>query len=207
MSGALAVLHLHIHLQPRGPKFDYVGVFVAALLSWAGLPGPGEAALVAAAIAAAHHHLDLASVIAVAFAGATVGGMAGWVVGRSAGRTVVTAPGPLHRHRMAAVARGDRFYERYGVIAVLFTPSWIAGIHGMRLRRYTPINALSALVWALGIGLGAYAAGPSITDIASDIGSAVWLILAVLVASAVIALLLRRRGRGNTPGGATRPGP
>src|SRR5580704_4650683 len=151
--GALR-LPLHLHFHARGPKLDYVGVLVAAFVSWAGLPGPGEAALIAAAISAAHHHLDLSSLIAVAWLGATTGGLAGWLVGLKAGRGIVTIPGPLRRHRLAVVARGDRFFARYGVLAVLVTPSWIAGIHAMRWTRYVPINAAFALAWALGVGVG-----------------------------------------------------
>ena len=40
-----------------------------------------------------------------------------------------------------------------------------AGIHRMRWSRFLPANALSALAWALVVGLGAYLLGPSITDI------------------------------------------
>jgi membrane protein DedA with SNARE-associated domain len=198
---AVGALHLplHLNLHARGPKLDYVGVFLAAFVSWAGLPGPGEAALIAAAISAAHHHLDLASLITVAWLGATAGGLAGWLVGLKAGRGIVTASGPLRRHRLAIVARGDRFFARYGVVAVLFTPSWIAGIHAMRWTRYVPINAASALVWAAGIGLGAYALGPVIADVAADIGSARWFILGGLVLTSAIVLLLRK-GRRRTDG-------
>ncbi len=185
----LAVLHIHIHA--RGPGIDYVGVLLAAVASWAGLPGPGEALLIAAAIAAAHHHLDLTPVIALAWIGATTGGMVGWIVGLKAGRGVLTAPGPLHHTRMVLTASGDRFYARYGVIAVLFTPSWVAGIHRMRASRYVPVNAISALVWAGAIGLAAYWLGPAVTDVASDEGLAAWLVVGALLV--VFGLLLLRR--------------
>jgi membrane protein DedA with SNARE-associated domain len=184
---------IHLHFHARGPKLDYVGVLVAAALSWVGLPGPGEAALIAAAILAADHHLDLAALIAVAWLGATAGGLVGWAVGLKAGRGIVTAPGPLRRHRVAVVARGDRFFARFGYVAVLFTQSWIAGIHAMPWARYVPVNAVSALVWALGIGLGAYAIGPPIADVVADIGSVAWLILGALVLGTAIIVLLRRR--------------
>jgi membrane protein DedA with SNARE-associated domain len=199
--GALApawqLAALHIHLHPRGPTLDYLGVFIASIVSWAGLPGPGEAALIAAAISAAHHHLDLPSLIAVAFIGATVGGIAGWFVGLNAGRAVAISRGPLHRHRVAVVARGDRFFARFGAVAVLFTPSWMAGIHNMRWTRYLPVNAISALVWALAIGVGAYEAGPSVTDIATDIGSGAWAIFAAVVISAAVIAAMRHRRRRN----------
>ena len=187
----IAVLHLHIH--PKGPGIDYIGVLVASVASWAGLPGPGEAALVAAAISAGQHHLDIIAILAVAWIGATAGGMAGWIVGVRAGRGVMTAPGPLHRLRLVIIEKGDRFYERYGLIAVLLTPSWVAGIHNMRISRYGPINLASALVWALAWGLLAYFIGPSVTDVISDAGAARWFIIAgAVVAIAAIAVLRRR---------------
>lgn len=193
----LAALHLHIHLHPRGPGIDYVGVLLASGASWAGLPGPGEALLIAAAIAAAHHHLDLASIILVAWAGATAGGMLGWIVGRRAGRGVLGAPGPLHGVRLALIDSGDRFFARYGVVAVLFTPSWVAGIVRMRASLYVPVNAASAAVWALAIGLTAYWVGPPIADVAADEGLLAWVVVAALIAGFAIVLArkhLRQKG-------------
>ena len=191
----LAVLPLHA----RGPGIDYIGVLVASFASWAGVPGPGEAALIAAGITAAHHHLDLTAVLGVAWIGATAGGMAGWVVGVKGGRGLLTAPGPLQHLRLRMTASGDRFYERYGVVAVLFTPSWIAGIHNMHWSRFVPVNAVSALLWALAIGLGAYLVGPSIADIASDAGLAGALIVAGVVVIAAIVVLRHRFGKSAQP--------
>ena len=188
-----AVLHRHA----GGHGVDYVGVFLASAASWSLVPGPGEAALIAAAISAAHHHLDLASVLAIAWAGASAGGAAGWIVGVKGGRELVTAPGPLHHMRLALIARGDRFYERYGLLAVLFTPSWIAGVHRMRWSRFLPANALSALIWALSIGLGAYLVGPSVTDIVADAGLAAGSLVGALFIVAVV-LVLRRRSQRST---------
>ena len=113
------------------------------------------------------------------------------------GRELLTAPGPLHHLRLALIARGDRFYERYGPVAVLFTPSWIAGIHDMRWSRFLPANAISALTWALAVGLGAYLLGPSITDIAADAGLAGGALLGALFVLGVV-LVVRRRSRKST---------
>jgi membrane protein DedA with SNARE-associated domain len=188
---ALAALHPHT----RGSGVDYAGLFLACLASWTVVPGPGEAALIAAGIAAAHHHLSLVSVLLVAWAGASTGSTIGWIVGMKGGRGLLTAPGPLHHLRLALIARGDRFYERYGPLALLFTPSWIAGIHDMRWSRFVPSNAVSTLVWALSIGLSAYLVGPSITDIAADAGLAGGLLVALLFIVAVVLVLRRRSHR------------
>lgn len=191
----LAVLAgLHPHARDSG--IDYVGVLVTSAVSWFALPGPGEAALIAAGISAAHGHLDLASVVAVAWAGATIGGIAGWVLGVQGGRGLLTAPGPLRHLRLRLIAQGDRFYERYGPLAVLFTPSWIAGIHEMRWSRFLPANAISAFAWALSVGLGAYLVGPSIADIVTDAGLAGGALIGALLVLAVV-LVLRRRSHGS----------
>jgi membrane protein DedA with SNARE-associated domain len=188
---AAVSLHHHVH----GPRGDYVGLAAAALVSWAAIPGPGEAALVTAALLAAHHHLDIFSVVAVAWLGALAGGTIGWVAGRRAGRAVLSAPGPLARMRLNALARGDRFYERYGPVAVFFTPSWVAGIHDMRASRFLPANAVSALIWALLIGVGTYLAGPSIVDIVSDAGLVGGIAVGVALVATVLGVRSRRSGR------------
>jgi membrane protein DedA with SNARE-associated domain len=194
---AAAVFALRVHRHVRGPRADYAGVGLAALASWAGVPGPGEAVLVTAGVLAGRHRLDIGPVLAIAWLGATAGGIGGWLVGLKAGRTVLTAPGPLYRGRLAALRRGDRFYERFGVLAVFFTPSWVAGINGMRWTRFLPANAISALVWALVIGLGAFVVGPSITEVVSDLGLVGAIVLGGLVVAALAAGLRRRRRRGS----------
>lgn len=194
---ALAALAV-IHHRSRTAGVDYVGVFLAAGVSWVSFPGPGEAVLIAAGISAARGHLDLSAVVATAWAGASVGGMAGWIIARHGGRGLLTRPGPLHRLRLSLIARGDRFYERYGPIAVLFTPSWIAGIHDMHWSRFLPANAFSAVLWAVPLGVGAYLIGPSIADIVADAGLAggtlVVVVLLVAVAGARYRSFRRRRG-------------
>jgi membrane protein DedA with SNARE-associated domain len=98
----------------------------------------------------------------------------------------------MHRLRLAMIATGDHFYQRYGTVAVLLTPSWIAGIHNMRASRFLPANAASALVWALSVGLGAYLLGPSITDVVADAGLAGGLLVGALFVLAAV-LIVRRR--------------
>jgi len=187
-----AVLHEHLHHRLHGPAVDYVAVAAAAAASWLGVPGPGEPVLIAAALLAARGKVDLPSVLVVAWAGAVAGGIAGWLVGRGFGRTVMTAPGPLHRFRLHAVERGERFFDRYGVLGVYLAPTWVAGAHGMRTRRFLAANAIAAAAWALLVGVGAYLVGPSIADIVADIGLVG---IAVLVVAVVAGLVVRRRRR------------
>ncbi|HET7050330.1 MAG TPA: hypothetical protein VFI54_18845 [Solirubrobacteraceae bacterium] len=186
-------MHRHLH----GPPIDYVGLAAAAGASWAGVPGPGEPVLIAAAVYAARHRLDITEVLIIAFVAAALGGIGGWLIGRIGGRTLVTAPGPLRRARMIAVARGDDVFERHPVIAILLTPSWVAGIHRVRTDVYMLLNLVGAAVWAAGIGLAAYWIGPSVIDFVGDVGLATTLLLGALIAAVVAAEIVRRRRRRN----------
>jgi membrane protein DedA with SNARE-associated domain len=191
----VAAVAIRLHHRFHGPRGDYFGLAGAAVASWAGLPGPGEAALITAGVLAAHHKLDLLSVVATAWAGATVGGTAGWWIGLKAGREVVTKSGPLHHFRIAALERGDRFYERFGLLGVFFAPSWVAGIHGMRPISFIAANAVSALIWALMFGLGAYFLGPTVADLVVDLGLVGGILIGALAIAAVVGVIVRSRRR------------
>jgi membrane protein DedA with SNARE-associated domain len=195
-------LHLHIHLlhHLKGPALDYVGVALASFLSWVGVPGPGEPVLIAAGVFAAKHKLDIAPVVLVAFAAATVGGVVGWLIGRIGGRSLLTAPGPLWKVRIRAVEHGEELFKRMEILAILLTPSWVAGINRSSVVLYNVVNVGSALVWAGAIGLGAYYAGPAILDAVNDEGLAAWVALvALVIALLVFELIRRRRRRALTP--------
>jgi membrane protein DedA with SNARE-associated domain len=193
---------------------DYLGVGAAAAASWAGLPGPGEPVLIAAAVLAAKHHLDITTVVLVAWFSATAGGIVGWWVGLKAGRAVMVGPGPFRSLRVGAVARGERVFARHPVTAILISPPWFAGIHDVRSSVYQPINVISAAVWAAGIGFGAYFAGPAIVDFVEDFGLVTGIIVGVGVVLAVVFEVrhqrrrrARRRAAAATAGAPAAEGP
>ena len=187
-------LHLfHHHIASRA-QIDYVALALGAFASWVGLPGPGEPLLIAAAIIAAKHKLDITPVLIWAFVGAVTGGLLGWLAGWFGGRTVMTAPGPLRNLRLRAVERGEEVFDRLTVIAILLAPSFVAGIHRVGPVLYNVTNVVSAAVWAVGIGLAAYYIGPPVLDVLSDVGTitAIGLVVLVLVG---VGLEIRRRRR------------
>jgi membrane protein DedA with SNARE-associated domain len=192
--GLIFAVHIHLHLfhHLKGPAFDYIGVALAAFASWAGLPGPGESLLVAAGIFAAKHKLDIAPLLVVAWAGATAGGIVGWLFGRIAGRSVLTAPGPLRSLRLDAVAKGEEAFKRLEWVAILLTPSWVAGIYRSGNVVYNVVNAVSAVVWTLVIGIGAYYVGPPLLEFIDDFGTAGAVVAIALVVLGVSAAVLRR---------------
>ena len=191
----LLVLALHVFRHVPAANIDYAALALGAFASWAGVPGPGEPLLIAASIVAAKHQLDLTPVLIWAFVGAELGGIAGWLFGWIAGRSVMTAPGPLRGLRLKAVERGEEVFQRLTVIAILLAPSWVAGIHRAGTSVYLITNTLSAALWAVGIGLGAYYVGPPVLDVLADIGTATAIGLVLLVLVAVGFELKRRRRR------------
>lgn len=189
----------------HGPPFDYFGLAVACAASWIGIPGPGEPVLVAAGILAAKGKLDIGGVLAVAFLSAMVAGIAGWAIGFKAGRAVFLVKGPLRQLRERAVRRGDEVFARYTVLAIVLTPTWIAGIHRVRAALYLPVTVISAAVWAVGIGLGAYLAGPAILDFLDDLDTVAIIGLVFLVGGALVSEFgwrrRRRRHKATATGG------
>jgi len=188
---ALGALPVHRHMH--GAPVDFIGVALAAAASWVGVPGPGEPVLIAGGIWAAKGRIDITELLIVAWAAATAGGIVGWLLGRKGGRALWTAPGPLQRMRLNSLAKGERFFKRYGLLAIYLAPSWVAGIHGVRASRYLPANAASAVIWTLLVGLGAYVVGPPIEDVVSDVGLVGLILLGVLAALFVFGERWRRR--------------
>jgi membrane protein DedA with SNARE-associated domain len=188
-------LHIHIHHHIKGPPFDYAGLAAAAAASWFGVPGPGEPVMIAAGVLAGQHKLDLASVIVVGFLGAAGGGVTGWLVGRAAGRRLLTARGPLLRLRGRALAQGDRIFERHPVLGILLAPAPMAGIHRVGTTTFLATTLSSAAVWSAGIAVGAYFAGPPIVEAVSDEGTFALVGLIALVVGSVLAEVIRRRRR------------
>ncbi|HEY3727530.1 MAG TPA: hypothetical protein VGL51_10175 [Solirubrobacteraceae bacterium] len=186
---------LHVHFHHHGSPIDYAGIAAAAAASWIGVPGPGEPVLIAAGVLAAHHKLDIFSVVFVAWVAAAAGGVIGWAIGLKAGRAVVTAPGPLRRLRLRGVERGEEVFGRYPVIAVLLTPTWVAGINRVRPAVFLIVNTAAALAWAAGIGLSAYFIGPTVIEAVSDLGVITAVGIVLLVAAGVVFEIRRRRGR------------
>lgn len=191
----LALTQAHAHHPFHSAAIDYLGLAAACFASWSFFYGPGEPVLIAEAIFAAKHDLSIVSVVAVAWGGAAAGGIAGWLAGRSLGRAVVVAPGPLRRFRVRAVEQNEAIFGRHPLLAIYLAPSWVAGVARVRTLLYLAVNAVTALIWAGTVGLGAYYAGPPIVDLLGDMGLATGIALGVLVVGSVVAEILRRRMR------------
>ncbi len=157
----LALFKIPAHL-------GYAALFALVGVESAGVPVPGETALIASGVLAQHGQLSIELVIVVAAVGAIVGDNIGYVIGRTGGRTLLERPGPLQRHRYEILARGEPFFERHGPKAVFLgrwvawlriTSAWLAGISRMPWPVFLFWNALGGIAWATSVGLLAYYLG------------------------------------------------
>jgi membrane-associated protein len=195
-SGAFLALPVALPHATHGSPLDYAAICLAAALTWFGLPGAGEAALIAGSLLAAQHHLDIGLVIGAAAAGAAAGGIVGWIVGMKASRPLAIGRGPFLQARRRLVARGELFFERHGPLGVFIAPSWAAGLHNMPARRFIPLNTAMGIAWAAGYGAVAFLLGPAVAAEIRHYGALIPIAAAVLLVAFLILRRLRRRRRG-----------
>jgi membrane protein DedA with SNARE-associated domain len=178
-------------------------LFALVLLESAGIPLPGETALVTAGVLAARGKLNIVEVIVVAAAGAIVGDNGGYWVGRHWGRQLLTRWRRLERFSERVLPPSERFFARHGdktvfigrFIAILrFTAAWLAGISRMPWWRFLVFNAAGGICWATLVGLLAYYVGRAAGDAVNQYGligaGAIFGVLGVVL---VGVHLLRRR--------------
>ena len=184
---------------------QHYGLLVLFLLiaaESAGLPLPGETALIAAGVLASQGDLNIAAVIAVAAVAAIVGDNVGYWLGRVGGRKLLTRWDWLQRHASRVLPWSERFFARHGgktiflarFFAVLrVTAAFIAGVSRMHWWQFFLWNAAGGICWALGVGLVAYYAGHAAADAINRYGLIAGAVIAGLLVAGIVAMQLWRR--------------
>jgi membrane-associated protein len=167
----------------------------------AGIPLPGETALITASILASQGKLWLPLVIAVAAAAAIVGDNIGYELGRQGARRILSRPGRFEGPRQTFLERGEAFFASHGSKTVLFarwlpflrvTAAWLAGANRMPWPRFFAWNALGGISWAISVGVFAYVAGGIAVRILHDAGYVVLALVAVGLVGLAIWYVFRR---------------
>ena len=180
---------------------------LVVMLENAGLPVPGETALLAAGYLTSPDggsHLHLWLVVLVAFVCAVIGDNAGFALGRRVARRRLDAGRRFLFLTPERMRVAERYFARYGVLTVFFArfvtglrviAGPAAGASAMPWRRFTAANAAGALVWAVVIALVGHYAGHAWEAARARMGHAAWYVLAGVVVAFVVwrvALYLRR---------------
>jgi membrane protein DedA with SNARE-associated domain len=148
--------------RPVLDRYGYPAVFAAIFMEGAGIPGPGETLLIAAAIDAVHGHLNISVILLLAVAGAVLGNSLGYLIGRAGGRPLLRRL-PISEDRLGRV---EALFKRYGAVFIVVArfvdgPRQLNGIMAGTLEmpwwRFSLWNLCGALLWVGVWGLGVYA--------------------------------------------------
>jgi membrane protein DedA with SNARE-associated domain/membrane-associated phospholipid phosphatase len=178
--------------------YGYVIVTLFIVLESAGLPLPGETALLVAAAYAGTGQLSIFWVIAVAAIAAIVGDAGGYWLGRRGGRAFLEHYGKWLRLNEKKLNWIEDFFARHGpktvffgrFIGVLRTYSALfAGISKMPYGTFTLFNALGGILWAILFGLLGYVFGQNLAvveRVAAYVGWGVLLLVGILLGAVLV---------------------
>jgi membrane protein DedA with SNARE-associated domain len=173
--------------------YGYLAVFTIIALESAGLPLPGEATLISAAIfAATTHALSLPLILLAGSAGAILGDNLGFWVGHRFGLSLLLRYGGLIGLDERRLKLGQYLFARHGGKIVFFgrfvavlraLAAVLAGANGYPWHKFVLFNAAGGIVWVTLYGSAAFLFGRSIHRFEGPVG------LAVLVVAVVAGLL------------------
>lgn len=188
-------------VAPYIEDYGYLAVFLAVLIENFGIPMPGEATLIVAALFTVSGVLDLRVVVAVAFAAAILGDNLGYALGRYGGRPVVLRIGRRFGVTTTLLDKVEVFFDRHGVkvvVAARFLPIMrhlngiSAGLSHMAWRSFLLANIAGAGIWVALWTFVGVRAGAHIDTVNTVLEEGFrWLVLALVVL--LVAWILWRR--------------
>ncbi len=167
---------------------EYLVLFVLVAIMGAGLPGPGDASLIAAGTLAGEGKLNIWIVLATAMAAWMFGSVVGYVIGIHGGRRLLDHPGRLEKSRRKLLAKGDRAFGRHTFVASVTMPAFVSGIFRVRFSVFM-LGALTAGIGWIGMYVGlSYFLGEEIAKHVGKIGTKAIIGVIVVV---VVGLCIR----------------
>lgn len=200
--------HLFLSISHFFQVYGYWTIFLATLIEGAGVPVPGETVLLFSGFLARRGDIHLGWAIPAAFAGAAIGALIGYAIGRVGGKAFLDA----YRKRLfissRVYARAQQAFLRnagWAIIIARFIAGFrelmgiLAGVFSMEFWLFFAYNLAGAVIWAIAIiGIG-YFVGNSWRRLLHTFGKIDLVAFAAFIA--VVAVLLvrywsrtRRRG-------------
>lgn len=167
-------------IKPLIAQHGYLAVFCIVALESAGIPLPGETALVLAAMfAGATGLLDIKLVIILAAAGAILGDNVGFWAGRRFGLPLLLKHGSKLGLTDDRIKLGQYLFDNHGAKIVFFGrfiallrifAAFLAGVNRYSWGQFLFYNATGGIAWAVIFGLGGYAFGDAFEHVAGPLG-------------------------------------
>lgn len=186
--------------------YGYWAVAVALLCENAGLPVPGETALLLASfLAYSEHRLHLGWIIVIATCAATIGDNLGYALGYYGGRAVVHRYQNFFRVSPEALKRGEAIFARYGSFTVFIArfifgmrviAGPLAGALRMRWQAFALFNFLGAITWVTFIACAGYLFGQQWRSLVRLV-ERLNIVFVILVVGVAIYLWWRQRRKAN----------
>lgn len=167
---------------------------------------PGETAVLLGGFLASTGRVPVVLLGCVVVACAIVGDSVGFEVGKRLGPRMLRWH-VLDRHQ-ARVGSARAFLDRRGGVAVLLgrgtaflraVVPGLAGLSGMRYRRFLLWNAVGGVLWGVGCVVAGYLAGSSYLTVARYLGQAGAAVAALVVVAALVTWRVRARRASRTP--------
>ena len=167
---------------------EYLVLFVLVAIMGAGLPGPGDASLIAAGTLAGEGRSSIWIVLETAMVAWILGSLVGYEIGIRKGRWLLDHPGRLEKSRLELLAKGDRAFGRHTFVASVTMPAFVSGIFRVRFYVFM-LGALTAGICWIGMYVGlSYFLGE---EIAKRIGNAGTKAVLAMIVIVVIGLCIR----------------
>jgi membrane protein DedA with SNARE-associated domain len=155
--------------------YGYLALFLIVMVESAGIPFPGETALVTASVyAGTTHKLSIEWVIVAAATGAIIGDNIGYLAGRKFGPPLL-----VRLFQEKSLKLGQYLFQRYGGAIVFFGrfvavlrafAAVLAGANRYPWIKFFFFNAAGGITWASLFGLAAYVFGQEVHRVARPIG-------------------------------------
>jgi membrane protein DedA with SNARE-associated domain len=191
-------------LEPTLKHYGYFAVAGVLLVENCGIPLPGEAMLIAAALYAGTGRLNIWLVAAVAVAASIAGAFLGYVIGARGGRRLAERYGRVVRLTPERLDRVQAFFERRGGWLVVFGRyvdgvrqflSIIVGISDMTFQRFAVFTTIGAVVWCATWSALGYLAGNHVETVSRYLADFALALFAVTVITLAIRFWRHRRRR------------
>jgi membrane protein DedA with SNARE-associated domain len=192
------------NIQEIAHQYGYLAIFVGILLENLGIPIPGETVTIVGGFLAGSNELKYWLVLADAVAGATIGGICGYWIGRIGGWSLLLKFGQLLRiSEVRILSIKDKFSENstktvffgrfFALLRIFSAP--LAGIVGMPFSQFFLVNIAGATVWGSVMVTLAYFAGKvvSLEQLVAWVSQFALLALLILAAVIFIPLWLESR--------------
>ena len=161
---------------------EYIILFVLVAIMGAGLPGPGDASLIAAGTLAGEGRLNVGIVLATAMVAWMLGSVVGYEIGIHGGRKLLDHPGRFEKSRRKLLAKGDRAFGRHTFVASVTMPAFVSGIFRVRFWVFV-LGALTAGIGWIGMYVGlSYFYGEEVAKRIGNTGAKALLSVLVIVA-------------------------